>query len=333
MATAIVTITGTMIGPVQAGTGTQFTYFELRAEHSEKCLDVDGRGSGGATANLANVMQYECWGGTNQQWRIADVGNGYFELRARHSDKCLDVDGGATANLANVLQFQCVGDANQHWRTVPLGNGYFELRAKHSNKCLDVDGRGPGGATANLANVMQYQCWGGANQHWRFNAVQPAPPPKDGDSVWITSPNRLMCLAIDSRYDAAADMALVAVDRCYNVGLDGYWRYDQVQGTAAEFRSYYSDKCLDIAAASKDTNAAAVQYRCWGGASQGNPNQQWKLLGVRGGTEGLYQVQNQHSFMCLTRTGETRDSVVVQRGCAANQPANEWRVEPAVWIN
>ncbi|WP_222598250.1 RICIN domain-containing protein [Lentzea tibetensis] len=96
-------------------------YYELRARHSDKCLDVDGRGAGGAGADFANVMQYQCWGGANQQWRFAYVGNGYYELRARHSDKC-----------------------------------------------LDVDGRGAGGAGADFANVMQYQCWGGVNQQWRF---------------------------------------------------------------------------------------------------------------------------------------------------------------------
>jgi hypothetical protein len=45
---------------------------------------------------------------------------------------------------------------------------FFELRARHSDKCLDVDGRGPGGAGADFANVMQYRCWGGTNQHWRL---------------------------------------------------------------------------------------------------------------------------------------------------------------------
>jgi hypothetical protein len=45
---------------------------------------------------------------------------------------------------------------------------FVELRARHSDKCLDVDGRGPGGAGADFANVMQYHCWGGTNQHWRI---------------------------------------------------------------------------------------------------------------------------------------------------------------------
>jgi hypothetical protein len=119
---------------------------------------------------------------TSEQWQITHTvdlvlsqQDTYFELRAQHSDKCLDVDGrgpgGPGADLANVQQYHCSGGLNQHWRMVDVGGGYFELRAQHSDKCLDVDGRGPGGPGADLANVQQYHCSGGLNQHWRMVAA------------------------------------------------------------------------------------------------------------------------------------------------------------------
>jgi len=144
----------------------------LRSETSDKCLDVDGRGPGGTAADLANVQQYRCWGGANQHWRLVNLGTGYYEVRSQTSDKCLDVDGrgpgGTAADLANVQQYRCWDGANQHWRLVDLGTGYYELRSQTNDKCLDVDGRGPGGTAADLANVQQYRCWDGINQHWRF---------------------------------------------------------------------------------------------------------------------------------------------------------------------
>jgi hypothetical protein len=52
-----------------------FSYYELRSQTNDKCLDVDGRGPGGAGADLANVQQYHCWGGVNQHWRLVYVGS------------------------------------------------------------------------------------------------------------------------------------------------------------------------------------------------------------------------------------------------------------------
>ncbi|SNS37391.1 RICIN domain-containing protein [Actinoplanes regularis] len=150
-----------LVGPVRADATTAAPepnrYYELRAQHSGKCLDVDGRGSGGANADLADVMQYRCWGGNNQHWKFVEAGNGYYEIRAQHSDKCLDVDGrgagGENADFANVMQYHCWGGDNQRWRLV------------------DVDGRGAGGESADFANVMQYHCWGGKNQHWTLSPL------------------------------------------------------------------------------------------------------------------------------------------------------------------
>jgi Ricin-type beta-trefoil lectin domain-like len=102
----------------------QGAFFELRPQHSDMCLDVDGRGPGGVGADLANVQQFHCTGNRNQHWRMVDVGNGFFELRPQHVNMmCLDVDGrgpgGAGADLANVQQFHCTGNPNQHWRMAP----------------------------------------------------------------------------------------------------------------------------------------------------------------------------------------------------------------------
>ncbi|MBO4206926.1 RICIN domain-containing protein [Micromonospora echinofusca] len=88
----------------------------------------------------------------------------YYEFRADHSNKCLDVANASIAHGTPVVQGNCWGGTNQHWRWIHIGNGYYEIRAQHSNKCLDV----AHASTAHGAPVVQGDCWGGTNQHWWF---------------------------------------------------------------------------------------------------------------------------------------------------------------------
>src|SRR4051812_701667 len=88
----------------------------------------------------------------------------YYELRARHSDKCLDVANFSFDQAADVIQGNCRGGRNQQWTRVPTDSGYYEVHARHSGKCLDVANAGH----ADGANVLQANCWGGRNQQWKF---------------------------------------------------------------------------------------------------------------------------------------------------------------------
>ena len=86
------------------------------AQHSGKCLDV----SGASTDDRADIIQWQCHGGENQQWRVEAVTGGY-QLVARHSGKCLDVRGESTNDGGSIIQWQCNSGANQTWllRSVP----------------------------------------------------------------------------------------------------------------------------------------------------------------------------------------------------------------------
>ncbi|MBA3440306.1 MAG: RICIN domain-containing protein, partial [Pyrinomonadaceae bacterium] len=92
---------------------------------------------------------------------------GYFEIVARHSNKCLDVSGGSTANGSVIIQWDCHGGANQQWQRVAVGGGYERLVAPHSGKVLDVSAS----STANGARVHQQEFVGGANQQWLLESL------------------------------------------------------------------------------------------------------------------------------------------------------------------
>lgn len=91
-------------------------------QQSGKCLDV----SGASTANGAAVDQWTCQNGLNQQFTLRKVtysGNDShdYQLVARHSGKCVDVNGVSTAARATVLQWPCNAVSqgsplNQSWR-------------------------------------------------------------------------------------------------------------------------------------------------------------------------------------------------------------------------
>lgn len=94
-----------------AGSG----YYHLVSRNSGKCLDV----SGVSTADGAQVIQWPCSTGTNQQWQLVAAGTGY-QLRARHSGKCAGVAGSSATDGALVQQQTCTSVASQAWTLNPL---------------------------------------------------------------------------------------------------------------------------------------------------------------------------------------------------------------------
>ncbi|MFB7454150.1 RICIN domain-containing protein [Streptomyces sp. NPDC056194] len=147
------TITGQGGGP----------YYNLIARHSGKCLDV----SDNSSADVADVVQYTCNKGLNQQWRLQDAGDGYVRVVAQHSGKCLDVSGASTDDNALVIQYGCTSGTNQQWKFQHQQNGSFRLVARHSGKCLDV----ADGSTADGAHLVQYTCSSGTNQQFQRPAA------------------------------------------------------------------------------------------------------------------------------------------------------------------
>jgi hypothetical protein len=62
-----------------------------------------------------NAQLYSCHGNYNQQFKLVHVGNGWRQIIARHSGKCLEVDNRGLANGVVIQQFACNGDASRQW--------------------------------------------------------------------------------------------------------------------------------------------------------------------------------------------------------------------------
>ena len=81
-------------------------------------LALDVTGGPGATGTGVKVQLWGYGGGTNQQWKPVARGGGFYELRARHSNKCLDVPGSSIEQGVVLQQWDCNGTGAQSFRFV-----------------------------------------------------------------------------------------------------------------------------------------------------------------------------------------------------------------------
>jgi hypothetical protein len=86
-------------------------------------LDVEGV----SVDKGANVIQWECNGDDNQQFKLNEVAHQIFEVQAVHSKQCLDVFGASQTDKANVIQWPCNSDENQYWKIDDLGSSTGRL--------------------------------------------------------------------------------------------------------------------------------------------------------------------------------------------------------------
>ncbi|MCX5259275.1 family 43 glycosylhydrolase [Streptomyces canus] len=134
------------------------TYYRVTNRNSGKVMDVQLPN----TDDGAKVGQYTSNGKPWQQWRFADMGNGYVHIESLNSGKCLDVAGRSTADGAALIQYPCGTGANQMFQWVDMGDGYHQLKARHSGKCVTV----VGASTVNGALLEQRTCDTAASFEW-----------------------------------------------------------------------------------------------------------------------------------------------------------------------
>lgn len=137
--------------------------YQIISRFSGKAIEVQGA----STANGANIVLYDYWGGTNQQWDIVNLGNGYHTIRAAHSGKSMDVYNWCSSPGCEIRQWDHWGGNNQQWQIVSVGGGYYKIVSRHNGMPLDVWEWNSG----NGADVRQWSDSGGSNQQWQIIAV------------------------------------------------------------------------------------------------------------------------------------------------------------------
>ncbi|WP_225830097.1 RICIN domain-containing protein [Streptomyces sp. NK08204] len=93
--------------------------FQIRDRASGKCLAVADAGK----SNGDRVVMGDCDWSDGRVWSLWTRKDGYWELHARHSDKCLTAHNTlftAPAPGAYLEQWKCLNGKNQAWRLVPV---------------------------------------------------------------------------------------------------------------------------------------------------------------------------------------------------------------------
>ena len=82
-----------MLALVSGGSAWGQQRYFIMNQNSGRVLDVTGGASSQAFQNTTAIQQYDWLGGTNQQWILSPLANGYNEIINVQSGKVLDVRG------------------------------------------------------------------------------------------------------------------------------------------------------------------------------------------------------------------------------------------------
>ncbi|WP_283133707.1 RICIN domain-containing protein [Rhizohabitans arisaemae] len=146
--------------------------YKLMARHSGMCVDV----AWGSTANGAAIWQWGCHGYGGQAFRVVFHGAGQYMLQPAHTTgMCLSAHGSANGNGA--IQYQCGPAGDQVYKLEYVsgtGDGTLvRMRPLHTGRCLDVSNVSMDQGAA----IIQYDCYGNANQDFYLQRTTVAPPP------------------------------------------------------------------------------------------------------------------------------------------------------------
>jgi len=104
------------VRPVDSRIGGDFSYYTICAAQNDYPIDVWNWSldSGG------DVRLYNGSLGTNEQWYLQYAGEGYFYIRSRHSNLCLEVASGSKSSGGNIQQATLTGASYQQWKIIPI---------------------------------------------------------------------------------------------------------------------------------------------------------------------------------------------------------------------
>lgn len=139
------------------------TTVEIVNRNSGKCLHT----LNSATANGAQVVQYDCNGNASSKWTINQVSSGVYSIVNNASGRYADISNASTTAGANNIIWTSNGGNNQRWNITSAGAGYYNIRNVHSGMLLDISGA----STANNARNIQWTNNSGTNQQWTIRTT------------------------------------------------------------------------------------------------------------------------------------------------------------------
>ncbi len=219
-------------------------------EGSGLVLDVAGKDK----KNGADVVQWSSNKGTNQQWKLTDLGNGAWSIRPVHSDKSLDVYGWTSEEKKPIKQWEYYGNDNQQWKLNATANGGIKIVSSYSKLPVGFEN------TNKSSKLLQLSDSSSANQRWYFDPID-GKCENSANSVLGKSFMGGTKVLIGTANNAAADKApfdiqyqylnqVAPLDSCYSSckadskcgNWWGCWQWDELAPGSQYPLSFITDK-------------------------------------------------------------------------------------------
>jgi len=103
------------VTPLDPKSGGDFSYFKISNVNSGLSPDVLNF----SLENGGSIIAYN-YIGVNQQWYLEYASDGWFYIRSKYSNKCMEVANSSIVAGANIQQWDKIGSTNQQWRLLPV---------------------------------------------------------------------------------------------------------------------------------------------------------------------------------------------------------------------
>jgi arabinan endo-1,5-alpha-L-arabinosidase len=113
------------------------------------------------------IDQFTYKGGPFQEWNVAPVGDGFFNVASLATGKSMDLFECGTADGTKISQYGWANNDCQKWRIEPTSSGAYRVISKGANSALTL----PAGTTTPQALVAGYAPSGKTEQEWEFRPV------------------------------------------------------------------------------------------------------------------------------------------------------------------
>lgn len=212
----VVSLIGSVVltAPASAATIDSSAWYQLVSWRSKKPIEV----TGGSTADGAFIQQSASTAATSQQFQLVSVGNGFYELKARHSGKVVTI---ANTSGSRATQLTDSSSTTQQFTIANGSSGRVKLVNRSSGLALSVEGS----SKDDGARLVQSADTNANNQQFTLvkvgSGATPTTPPTTAPTPAPTTPTTPTAPAAPGTWPTATGEEKVTSTRKVPVLLDG----------------------------------------------------------------------------------------------------------------
>ncbi|MDD2376320.1 MAG: RICIN domain-containing protein [Clostridia bacterium] len=302
--------------------------YHIKSKSSGLYMDADNW----STANGTNVQQYQFHGGTNQQWKAYDAGDGYYYFKPIYSDN-ITLDTSSTTN--NIQLWALHGGDNQKWKLEKNSDDSFKIIVKSQEQTNSVTVAGD--SKVNCGNIGQEKYENKESQSFYFeevgvdNSIDKSII-ESGEVFYIKSKSSGLYLdyAKDLNGNILSDANGVYIaQREYNASNSQLWRISRRENGTYKLVPLASDtgRALTVSGNVNENNRLVEMWSYHEAA----PEQNWVITKKIDDTYSIMSNSTQKYLTILNNSILPEATMVIYSYTGtANQ---QWYLEPANMVN